>query len=243
MKTDFFPHDYEKIRGRLLCRLLHMDRVMLCPQTVYVNAFANLCAVPCIFETGSGGEQKSSPITLPQAAAWGIGSAQLVRDALKNMRKVLPATLDAMGDLMESSRSGSVRSSLLPVLKGRFPDTPEDKLDQVACILARRIGQRAQEAGKLKPMWVLGNAAGYYGAVSVLYPKVLEDFSEKTGGSFYVLPSSVNDVILLPEGGMETKEKLYEMVASANRKMTDGEMWLSDSVYYYDRGNMEIRLF
>lgn len=243
MDTAFFWHDYEKVRTSLFCRLMRADRIMLLRQIVCVRAFADLCAVPCIFMAEPGKIIQGSPLTFAQIQAWKIEPAQLIRDAVNNMQEALPATLETMGDLMESSRGGSVRSSLLSVLKRNFPDTPEGKLDQVARILARRIGQRAQETGGLKPMWVLGNTAGRYGSSSVLYPGVLERFAQKLKSSFYILPSSVNDVILLPEGGAETREMLYEMVASANRSMEDAKMVLSDSVYYFDGKNMEIRLF
>ena len=38
--------------------------------------------------------------------------------------------------------SGSVRSILLHLLQDRFPDTGEEVLDQVARVLARRLGKK-----------------------------------------------------------------------------------------------------
>ena len=114
--------------------------------------------------------------------------------------------------------------------------------DQVAQVLAQRLGEKMRERSGLQPRWVLGNESWLFGAVSLLYPGVADGFAGQVGRSFYILPSSVHEVILLPEGGRETKRQLYGMVAHANSRMQDREKFLSESVYYYDWEKREIRV-
>lgn len=243
MDTEFSLHDYEQVRGRLICRLVHADNMYLWRKTVWAAAFADLYAIPCIYRIRTDGTADCCPVSFIQAAGWGIAPSRLKEDAVESMRRAFPATLDRMDDLMESGKSGSVSHVFLKLLKKRFPDSPDDKLGQVARILARRVGQRAKDAGGLMTMWVLSNTEGRYGASSVLYPGVLDCFAREVKSGFYILPSSINDVILLPEGGSETREMLYGMVDSANRKIKDQERVLSGSVYYFDRNTMRICLF
>ena len=47
--------------------------------------------------------------------------------------------------------------------------------------------------------YVLTNRYRNFGAACLLYEGCLERIGEKLGGEFYVLPSSVHEVIILPE--------------------------------------------
>ena len=50
-----------------------------------------------------------------------------------------------------------------------------------------------------------------------------------------MLPSSVHEVIIVPEKAAVQKEELSVMVAEINRTQVDEEEILSDNAYYYDR--------
>lgn len=73
---------------------------------------------------------------------------------------------------------------------------------------------------------------------SILYEGVPERAAEQFNSGFYILPSSVHEVILLPSDRkkMFNTESLKGMVAEINRsgEVSDDEV-LSDEVYYYDR--------
>lgn len=93
------------------------------------------------------------------------------------------------------------------------------------------------------PLYVLSNKQKLYGAGCILYQGALEQAAEMIGSSFYILPSSLHEVILLPaamqDGG--NFQKLKEMVAEINRSdALSAEDVLIDGVYYYDRGKKEL---
>lgn len=92
------------------------------------------------------------------------------------------------------------------------------------------------------PMRVLTNSKRSYGAACILYPGVLEEVAQRMGGSFYILPSSIHETILLPYDGMLSVESMKEMISVVNRTQVDPEEVLSDSLYYYDAEVNEIRL-
>lgn len=54
------------------------------------------------------------------------------------------------------------------------------------------------------------------------------------GGSFYILPSSIHEVILLQDGGKENGDSLHEMIADINRNQLQEEEVLSDYPYRYE---------
>ena len=90
--------------------------------------------------------------------------------------------------------------------------------------------------------YVLSNIRFCYGAAEMLREDILEKFSRKIGGNFYILPSSVHELILVPESAYICTEYLREMVKEVNESVLIKEEWLSEDVYYYDseKNNIEI---
>ena len=82
--------------------------------------------------------------------------------------------------------------------------------------------------------YVLTNMQKTNGAACVLYEGVLEEISEIIGGSFFILPSSVHEVIMLKDSGKELVEDLHLMIKDVNAKHLLEEEVLSDYPYYYD---------
>lgn len=84
-------------------------------------------------------------------------------------------------------------------------------------------------------MYVLTNESKLNGAACILYENVLYDFAQKLGADLYILPSSVNEVILLPKLSMFEKDELVNMVKEVNTEGVAADEVLSDHVYEYNR--------
>ena len=69
----------------------------------------------------------------------------------------------------------------------------------------------------------------------MLYSDVIKDFAKKMEKNLYILPSSIHEVILLPDDESQTKEELLEMVTDINRTQVEECEVLADSVYYYHK--------
>ena len=100
-------------------------------------------------------------------------------------------------------------------------------------VLREMAGQDAflQEA----QMKVLSNTRRIDGAVCILYPGVLESLAREEGHDLYILPSSIHEVILLPDTGAPSAEELKKMVREVNDTQVAPEEVLSYSLYRYRR--------
>lgn len=96
----------------------------------------------------------------------------------------------------------------------------------------------------LPEIYVLGYKGKNYGAVEVLNQKTIEKAEEIYHGSFYVLPSSVHELILLPEDTVKMElDQLAEMVSVINESIVGKSDVLSSHIYFYDadKRRLEIR--
>ena len=89
--------------------------------------------------------------------------------------------------------------------------------------------------GKTASMYILTNRQQCYGAAVILYSDVLKNFGERFGKDFYVLPSSVHEVLLIPEEDWMDLESFHQMVREVNQAAVTEEEILADHAYFYKR--------
>ncbi len=85
------------------------------------------------------------------------------------------------------------------------------------------------------PMRILTNSKRLNGASCLLYPQLLDDAATKLNSDFYIIPSSIHEVLLLPAEPLYTVSELNEMVTEVNTSQVSTEEILSDHVYLYSR--------
>lgn len=83
--------------------------------------------------------------------------------------------------------------------------------------------------------YVLTNKEKVDGATVLLYLDVLEQLAKNADSSFYILPSSIHEVILLLDNHDINAEELQNIVISVNREGVAAEEVLSNEVYRYDK--------
>ncbi len=83
-------------------------------------------------------------------------------------------------------------------------------------------------------MFVLTNPLRSLGAACILYDNVLLHIGNFLKENYYVLPSSIHEVIIIPESQTPDKETLNNMIKEINETQVAIEDVLSDHVYYYD---------
>lgn len=84
-------------------------------------------------------------------------------------------------------------------------------------------------------MYFLSNTRGNLGAAALLYEGVLEKIANYLDEDYYIIPSSVHEVIILPVSFMESREYLDELIQEVNAHHVETDEVLSDHAYYYDR--------
>ena len=91
-------------------------------------------------------------------------------------------------------------------------------------------------------MFVLSNDDKINGAAALLDDGMLEDISNRLGGDFTILPSSIHEVIILPQNISQSRNELRDMVVDVNSTQVAPEERLSDNVYRYDSVTKQVVL-
>ena len=84
-------------------------------------------------------------------------------------------------------------------------------------------------------MYILTNENGLNGAGVLFYPDMKKRIGEILDDSYYVLPSSLHEVIIMPEKLSPDIRVLEAMVKDANRTVVESQDILSDRVFMFDR--------
>ncbi len=109
--------------------------------------------------------------------------------------------------------------------------------------LTRMISDMTEEdipESECIPMYVLTNKIRTNGASAILYKGVLEDFAENIRSDLYILPSSVHEVILVPDMKELDPKSLVSMIKEVNDTQVSAEEILSYSLYRYSRSDKTI---
>lgn len=138
---------------------------------------------------------------------YGISLEQLHEDAKRNAAIIKPALIKGMNQTLHEMMSEE-ELELFGV---------SDALDEVMYV--------ATVPNKIK------------GASVLAYDKFMDYAAQKLGGDFFVLPSSLHEIILVKDDGNAQYEALQEMVKDINATEVLPEDKLTDSVYHYDSKN------
>ena len=104
------------------------------------------------------------------------------------------------------------------------------------------------ELAKVMPMgidvYVISTKNRIQGARVMLRLDILKTFADEKGCNLFILPSSVHEVLLICDEKGICVEGLKAIVRdiNSNSDVIEEEEVLSDSVYYYDRGEGESRI-
>lgn len=90
-------------------------------------------------------------------------------------------------------------------------------------------------------MYVLTNTRKLHGANIMLYKEYLEIAAEKMNGDFYIIPSSIHELIAVPVSA-QGLEELREMVKEVNDNQLAPEEILGYEVYRYNRETGEVEV-
>lgn len=113
---------------------------------------------------------------------------------------------------------------MLPDMAERFGGDLDAARDEISSMLPPDEGA----------MYVLTNQEKLNGATALLDAKIMGEISEKFGENFFILPSSLHEVLIVPaREGMELSV-LENMVQEVNATQVAPQDRLSDHVYKYD---------
>ena len=89
-------------------------------------------------------------------------------------------------------------------------------------------------------MYVITTKTRLNGAVCILYKGMLERIRKTLDSDFFIIPSSINEIILVPDVGITDRETLDEMLRFVNKEEVPSIEVLSDHIYHYPENQFEL---
>ncbi len=220
---DFFT-EYEKAKGRIVYKLIHYDKNRELLKTIPHREYLDLAIVYYYLVDMKEFANATILIHNKHLDYWKVDESELYRIATENTPKLLRMHFCGMMDVLKELTEEDFW--LEDKEKGENDDN--------------KVFMEAHSEKDATGMYVLSNVSRLYGASAVLYEGVLEYCYERLSGNFFILPSSVHEVILVPDEGQVTREKLSQMVREVNATQVEEQEQLSDFVYYYNAENRGI---
>ncbi len=117
---------------------------------------------------------------------------------------------------------------------------------QVAmCSMTGRLCDALEDAEMEQScLYNLTNKIEINGAALILIPEILEQVGNKAGMDYFILPSSIHEILIKKDDGLLTAKDLKEIVYQNNRLdyVVKPEDVLSDNVYHYSRKTKELKI-
>ncbi len=165
---------------------------------------------------------------------------------IEDMALVVNVHLDSFSD--ENGRSCVIVSTPLMEMYGideaqLFADAEKNSLanepivfkplvDMIKDLISNDEVPNPEDVGIVT--YIATNKSGFQGAAVAGYPDFAEKAAEAIGGSFYMLPSSVHEFILIKDDGTPKARDLNKMIKNVNETVLEPRDVLSAQCYHYD---------
>ena len=204
--------DYEKAKDHLFIRVSSAEENRELLEDIPHKEFGDLAITYHVLAEINDQEMGSTMVTNSLLEKFGVAKEQLHEDALLNSPSILPPSIEPM-EAMVGKMMGF----------GAAMEAPVGFKEQIEKLDMRREG-----------MAVLTNTQMVNGAAVIFYPGVLEKIGDSQQVNFFILPSSVHEVILVNDDGSMNLKDLEDMVKSINASEVAPKDRLSDTVLHYD---------
>lgn len=211
--------DFKVTQDNILVKIINTKRNMKLLQGIPSIQIHDLSMVFFVeFCSADGSRQAHILVHNELLNLWNIDLAKLQKIARENTIQKYASKLKNMNEIVAD-------------ILGIPDDNKANSLD----IIENIDEEEGEKNGDFdNSMFVLSNEINSFGAVLMTYDEVMKEMRKKIGKNFYILPSSVDELILVPENNDVDVERLRNMVCEVNKEVVSVEDYLSDSVYYYD---------
>lgn len=204
--NEYKINSYEDIKGRL------------CMQLVNIKGNENLLDNAACMPVGCG-LALVALLKIPEEIAKDA-IAIVPRDLIENMpdtdiETVMKDAVDASA-MNDKPKLCDIRDMLLSPILGA---EPENYLNG---------GEAPTDA-----LLVLTTEGGKLGACALMYPGIKEKIAEIIGGDYFLLPSSIHEIMVIPDNGEHSPEDLAKMVKEINNSEVAPEDRLCNRVFRY----------
>ncbi len=197
--------DYNVMREKIVFKVIHYEKNKeMLDQIPHVRYLDLAIVFYILLEAGENG-MATILIKKEHLELWGISLDCLYEIAEKNAIKLLPAQF----------------MSMRQAVKDLLQEQGEEEME-------------LEEETENEVMYILTNSLKNFGAACLAYPHVLEMIANMLQENFYLLPSSVHEVIIVPESKSMEENEMNNMVVDVNATQLEIEDVLSDHVYFYN---------
>lgn len=196
--------DYENMKEKLSVEVISANANADLLANVPHDRMEDLAVVYRFVMESSEDGRASILVTNNLMDRMGVSHEQLRADALENSPEIRPVVIMGMNEVMKEMIDPEVYEMF------GIPDDAEETM-YVATVPDKNSG-----------------------AGVIAYQDFMDQAAERVGGDFFVLPSSINEILLVPDNGDMTADALRDMVKDVNAKEVSPEERLSDNVYHYD---------
>ncbi|MBR1742205.1 MAG: hypothetical protein IJ733_10140 [Lachnospiraceae bacterium] len=211
MKRLELDMTYEKCRERIMFRLISYEKNEEELKTMPHIRYLDMAMVFFVLVYQSDEKIGSFQVTNHLMELWGVKKESLMKLAEENARRCFPLKIHNMHQMV------------MDILSKRELD------EEVLQYFQKEIVEDVNEI----PV-ILSNSLGINGAAVLKYEDTLHTVSDMFQGNFYVLPSSIHEVLALPCSDRIGDKELREIVCEVNRDCVTEDEYLSDHVYFYD---------
>ncbi len=203
--------DYANMKSTLAMEVVSAERNADLLQTVPHKDMEDMAVVYRFVLGDTAAGTGTILVTNQMLDNYGITAEQLHEDAMHNAPEIRPLVIEGMGQVL--ARQMGVDD--LEMLGLNIPPEQEQ-------------------------MFVATVEGNVHGAGVIAYEDFMDKAAERVDGSFYILPSSVHELLIIPDNGKFDLRSLENMVKEVNATTVDPIDQLTDSVYHYDA---EARVF
>lgn len=199
--------DFDTAKVNICYRLVNAERNVALLKTIPHRLYQDLAVIYYIMVSKNEETIASAIIKNELMKAWNTDEELLYELARENTPKLLKGCVNSMSEVLKDIMGDTENEENSPF----DVNISEDDI----------------------PMYVASNVNKTNGAVTMLYDGILADFSKKIGGNFYILPSSVHEILFVPAQQNMVCGELVQMVREVNATQVEEEEILSDNIYYY----------
>lgn len=203
---------FDNVKDRIVFKLINFERNKELLETVPYKKYLDLAIVYYISVKEDIFEYASILINNSHLKLWNKTLEEIDDLAVKNTPFILKPELKSMGQTLKEIMFNSDENEF-------------DEEDFENCY-----------------MYVLTNEKKQFGAATILYDNELKDFSERIESDFYIIPSSVHEVIIIPSKFVDSSDSLDEMICEVNSSQVPLVDILSDHAYKYNRADKCVSL-
>lgn len=153
-------------------------------------------------------------ITNEMMKEYGVTQEQIHEDAMKSSPRVMVPEVSSIGVLIDEI----YQKNILML-------TPDER---------EMLLETLQESSEMPTFFVVTNTERVNGAGVIFYPEFMDNMGELLGNNFFILPSSIHQMLILPDDGQVDAEMLRDMVKEVNATQVAPAERLTNDVYHFD---------